>query len=89
MTLTEIKTAIAAGKKVYCATFGYEVILDSIGQYLIIYRPNGYCIGLTHQDGITLNGQESDFFMEEKELPSMEMTGAEYVEMQDALDRAK
>lgn len=62
MSLQEIKDAIAAGKKVYWSHEGYEVIKDKIGQYLIHYIPNGHCIGLTWQDGVTMNGKEQDFF---------------------------
>jgi len=61
MTLDEIKQAINEGKPVYCGNTSYQVIKDSIGQYLIAYMPDNY-IGLTHKDGKTLNGQESDFF---------------------------
>jgi len=63
MTLSEIKTAIAEGKKVYWGNEGYEVILDGIGQYLIYCEDTQYCIGLTHMDGVTMNGKEEDFFI--------------------------
>ena len=61
MNLTEIKSAIAQGKKVFWSTTAYQIIKDSVGQYLIIYNRGG-CIGLTWQDGVTLNGKESEFF---------------------------
>ena len=64
MTLQEIKDAIEAGKKVHWANEGYEVIRDSIGQYLIVWTQSGNCIGLTWQDGVTLNGKPQDFFTE-------------------------
>lgn len=67
MNLAEIKTAIAEGKKVFWSTSAYQVIKDSIGQYLIIYDRGGRhenCIGLTWQDGVTLNGKEDEFFVE-------------------------
>lgn len=63
MTAEQIKSAVTAGKRVYWGNEGYEVIKDSLGQYLIIYTPSGYCIGLTHRDGQTLNGKEADFFI--------------------------
>lgn len=65
MTLAEIKTALAEGKRVYQHHKGYEVKRDSLGQYLITYKYNGYCIGLTWLDGVTMNGKEEDFFTEE------------------------
>jgi hypothetical protein len=62
MTLEQIKQAIADGKKVYWSNEAYEVIQDSIGQYLIHCLLNNHYIGLTWQDGITMNGKEQDFF---------------------------
>ena len=66
MNLQEIKDALEAGERVYWVHNGYEVIRDSIGQYLIQYE-DGSCIGLTHQDGQTLNGKEKEFFTIKKE----------------------
>lgn len=63
MTLQEIKVATEDGKKVYWKSLAYQVIKDRIGQWLINCPSNGYCIGLTWQDGITLNGKEEDFFV--------------------------
>lgn len=62
MTLDQIKQAIDQGQKVYWSNTSYEVIKDKIGQYLIKYKPNNYCIGLTWTDEVTLNGQEDEFF---------------------------
>ena len=65
MTLEKIKKALADGKKVYWTHKGYEVIKDSVGQYLIVYHRGGkdmMCIGLTWSDGVTLNGKEEEFF---------------------------
>ena len=64
MKLNEIKQALAEGRKVYHGNKNYEVIRDKIGQYLIVCSFNGYTIGLTHKDGQTMNGEESDFFMD-------------------------
>jgi len=61
MTVTEIKQAVDSGHNVQWASTAYRVIKDRIGQYLIICLLNDYCIGLTHMDGITLNGSESEF----------------------------
>ena len=63
MTLEQIKGAIALGLSVKWSNDGYDVIQDSLGQYLIKYRPNGHCIGLTRSDGITMNGEESQFYV--------------------------
>jgi len=63
MTLQEIKAAIAAGHTVHWATKAYVVILDNIGRYIIKCTDNGYCIGLTHKDGVTMNGSTTDFFI--------------------------
>lgn len=61
MTLEEIKTAVESGKVVYWSTILYTVIKDSKGEFLIKCG-NSY-IGLTWQDGITLNGKEDQFFI--------------------------
>lgn len=50
-TIPEIKEAVSAGKKVYSDTTAYEVIKDSIGQYLIVCRLNNHCIGLHGMEG--------------------------------------
>lgn len=63
MSLTEIKAAIEAGKTVHWANEGYLVIKDKIGQFLIKFSSNGSCIGLTHRDGVTLNGKPEEFFI--------------------------
>jgi len=65
MNANEIRKAIDSGSKVYWSNYAYEVIKDSIGQYLIKCHINNSYIGLTHRDGVTLNGKEQDFFMEE------------------------
>ena len=71
MTLKEIKAAIAEDKRVYWSTDLYEVILDHIGQYLIVCKSNGNTIGLTWMDGITMNGEEKDFFIKERTVGSV------------------
>ena len=62
MTLEEIKTAIAEGKKVYWSNIGYEVVKTK-DDYVIKNTSNGHPIGLTWMDGVTLNGKEEDFFI--------------------------
>jgi len=63
MTLEEIKQAIDDGKTVHWANPGYVVVKDSLGQYLIKFTSNGHCIGLTWQDGVTVNGKPEQFFV--------------------------
>lgn len=63
MNLEEIKAAVEAGKTVHWANKGYKVVKDNLGHWLIIYTHTGYCIGLTHQDGVTMNGKPEEFFM--------------------------
>ena len=65
MNLQEIKHAVDAGKIVHWGNVGYRVTKDSLGQYQIVFIPNNNTIGLTHHDGVTLNGKEEDFFIKE------------------------
>lgn len=64
MNVEEIKAAVDEGKIVHWKNTAYRVIKDNIGQYLIHYPgpPENY-IGLTWQDGKTLNGEEKDFYI--------------------------
>ena len=68
MKLNEIKEAVEAGKRVFWVNKAYEVIKDGIGQFLIksnfkdSYREHSY-IGLTHRDEVTMNGDETEFFI--------------------------
>tara|TARA_R100000734_G_scaffold17685_1_gene14084 strand:- start:35 stop:235 length:201 start_codon:yes stop_codon:yes gene_type:complete len=64
MDAQQIRTAIDAGKTVYWHHEGYQVIKDSIGQYLIKCHMNDNYTGLTHKDGITLNGDPDAFYIE-------------------------
>jgi len=62
MTLQEIKAAVEAGKAVHWSNDAYKVVKDKLGQWLIVCTLNDYTIGLTWQDGVTLNGREEDFY---------------------------
>lgn len=64
MTLDEIKQAITEGKKVKHQSDAYDVIKDG-DRYLIECNLNGWCMGLTHVDGITVNGKPEDFYISE------------------------
>lgn len=62
MTLQEIKQAIEQGKTVNWSSNYYEVIKDKNNDYLIRCKGNGHCIGLTWRDGVTMNGNEIEFY---------------------------
>ncbi len=65
MKLEEIKSELEKGNRVFWKSQAYEVIKDSIGQYLIAWNHGGRdanYIGLTWRDGVTMNGKEGDFF---------------------------
>ena len=77
MTLEEIKAAVLAGKRVCWSGKNYEVILDSIGQWLIRCVDNGNCIGLTWRDGVTMNGKPKEFFIDVKPVSEILRDAAE------------
>ena len=63
MDLQTIKVAVLNGHTFYWSTSAYVVKYNERGGFNILYMPYGNCIGLTHKDGVTLNGKESEFFM--------------------------
>ena len=64
MTLDEIKAAVLAGKTVHWANSLYVVKYhDKIKQFDIVCLSNNHCIGLTHRDGVTMNGQPEEFYI--------------------------
>ena len=65
MTLDEIKEKVDAGFRVCWATPAYEVVHDEVDQWLVWCVDNDAYIGLTHQDGVTMNGSEDQFFVDE------------------------
>ena len=67
MNLEQIKQAIARGDKVHWSNSAYDVICDKLGQYLIRCNLNDSCIGLTWRDGVTMNGDEDEFYLGYKE----------------------
>lgn len=62
MKLQEIKNAVLSGKRVFWANKAYEVKFKH-DQWYIFCSLNEHIIGLTWQDGTTLNGKEKDFFI--------------------------
>ena len=67
MNINDIKTAVDAGKTMHWVNTGYVVRKDCLGQYLIVYLPNGSALGLTTRAGTQLNGAEGEFFIAEGE----------------------
>ena len=65
MTLQEIKDAVVDGEMVHWQCDGYVVVCDKHGQWFITCLDNGHSIGLTWQDGVTLNAKEDDFYIAE------------------------
>jgi len=65
MTLTEIKQAISDGKEVRWSNDLYPVIRTENGHYLITCE-RGSTIGLTWQDGKTMNcNNEAEFYIKD------------------------
>lgn len=66
MTAEEIKDLVRSGKLVFAGSPIYEVKVskDFTGKehWNIVCTTNGYTIGLTWQDGVTLNGLPDDFY---------------------------
>ena len=60
--ILKIKQLVDNGVQVYNDNIGYVVHKDSIGQYLITFKGNGYTIGLTDQDETKLNGRNFFYF---------------------------
>lgn len=73
MTLEEIKAAVEAGKTVHWSNDSYVVqkfiLRDGGEQWLIKCLNNQSCIGLTHADGVTMNGKEAQFYTDPPEDP--------------------
>lgn len=64
MSLEEIKSAVLAGKTVHHHNNLYVVIYDkATDQWFINCTANNYCIGLTWQDGTTMNGKPEEFYV--------------------------
>lgn len=65
-TLADIKDAVRAGLEVRWATDNYKVVANQRGdQFYIVSQFNGYTIGLTHTDGVTMNGKIEEFYIKE------------------------
>ena len=62
MNLQAIKVAINDGQIVHWKNSSYTVKLDQLSRYVIVCT-NGSTIGLTWNDGVTMNGKEADFYV--------------------------
>lgn len=67
MTLTEIMDAIIAGKTVCWKTIEFEVVCYPAGVFNIVNIKTHNCTPLVWSDGVTLNCNEEDFFIKDKE----------------------
>lgn len=63
MTLSEIKCAVNEGKTVCWSNERYEVVKNRFDMWYIQDVFGKSCIGLTWLDGVTMNGEEKDFFV--------------------------
>jgi len=63
MTLVEIKAAVDAGKTVCWKNSAYVVKKMKNGSYEIVCTLNGYMVGLTWANGVTMNGKPEDFYV--------------------------
>jgi hypothetical protein len=69
MKLNEIKEAVLAGKTVHWKNGAYRVTHSPrTNSFLIECVLNGDCIGLTWTNGVTMNGEEKDFFVAAEEV---------------------
>jgi len=88
MTLQEIKAAVLAGKTVHWASSIYVVKYHERGGFNVVCTQNDSCIGLTHQDGITMNGKPEDFYIDSDEPVSVVVTRRECGLIADAITTA-
>lgn len=75
MNLEQIKAAVRSGNFVYWSNRAYQVkvfILPNGEESWVIHcNLNNYQIGLTWLDGVTMNGKESDFFIDNSHVNVM------------------
>jgi len=69
MTLDEIKSAVDEGKIVYWKNPMYLVKKNGV-HYDVECQFNGDTSGLTWQDGVTMDYDETDFFIEKSDPAS-------------------
>lgn len=65
MKLEEIKKAVDEGKTVHYTSSAYTVVKNrKNGEYYIAHT-SGHMIGLTWDDGVTMNGKAEKFYIAE------------------------
>ena len=64
MTKQELINAMDAGLSVRWKNDGYHCYRDSAGQYLKTFTHNDYTIGIFHRDGVAMNVDPSDCYIE-------------------------
>lgn len=63
MHVHEIKDAVDRGETVHWASPAYTVKRSERSQsYSVVCTHNGHAIGLTHRDGVTMNGAPIQFY---------------------------
>lgn len=62
MTLEEIKEGVLNNRTICWKNKNYHVVCDNLGQWLILCLSNRSSVGLTQEDGVTLNELQEDFF---------------------------
>lgn len=81
MTAKEIQQAVNEGKTVHYQNDSYKVVKSKKGfPEWVIEFVSGHRIGLTWDDGVTLNGNEKDFYIK---------GGEEVIHTNDPLERAR
>tara|TARA_R110000765_G_scaffold313756_2_gene406699 strand:+ start:178 stop:453 length:276 start_codon:yes stop_codon:yes gene_type:complete len=65
MTRTELIAAMDAGLPVRWMNDGYECYKDTTGEYLKTFTPNDHTIGIFHRDGVGMNVDASDCYIQE------------------------
>lgn len=68
MTRSELIAAMDTGKAVRWKNDGYELYLDTSGQYLKTFTPNNHTIGVFHRDGVGMNVDPADCYIKECNL---------------------
>ena len=67
MTLEQIKAAVREGNTVHWSNEGYVVKLHRFRsgeeQWSVVCIYNDHAIGLTHADGVTMNGEPKEFYI--------------------------
>ena len=69
MTLEQIKDSVDRGVKTNWKNYMYEVIKgtgERSNDYFVRCIDNDSIIGLTHRDGVTMNGDAEDFYNEDE-----------------------